>query len=98
MTRKVVWSRDALDDLKAQLAYIASDNPVAARRVADALLKAAEALGRAPTGRSGRVVGVYEKSVANLPYVIAYAIAEDTLAIVRVIHTARDWPKGQWPG
>ena len=98
MTRKVVWSRAALDDLKAQLVYVAADNPDAARRVADVLLDAAAALGRTPTGRPGRVVGVYEKSVANLPYVIAYSIAEDTLAIVRVIHTARDWPKGQWPG
>lgn len=98
MTRRVVWSRDALDDLKAQLAYIAADNPDAARRVADTLLKAAAALGRAPTGRPGRVVGVYEKSVGNLSYVIAYTIDGEALAIVRVIHTARDWPKGQWPG
>lgn len=98
MTRRVVWSRDALDDLKAQLAFIAADNPDAARRVTDALGQAAEALGRLPTGRQGRVAGVYEKSVGRLPYVIAYAIDGDSLAIVRVIHTARDWPEGGWPG
>lgn len=98
MTRSVVWSRDALDDLKAQLAFIAADNPEAARRAADALRDAASGLGRAATGRPGRVAGVYEKSVAGLPYVIAYTIGEETLGIVRVIHTARDWPKGQWPG
>ena len=97
MTRSVVWSRDALDDLKGQLAYIATDNPEAARRVADALRVVAVALGRMPTGRPGRVAGVYEKSVARLPYVIAYTISGETLAIVRVIHTARAWPKGEWP-
>ena len=98
MTRSVVWSRDALNDLKAQLAYIAADNPDAARRVADTLRDAAAALGRLPTGRPGRVAGVYEKSVGKLPYVIAYAVGDviayavgdETLAIVRVIHTARD--------
>lgn len=95
MTRGVVWSRDALDDVRAQLAFIAADNPDAARWVADALRDAAAALGRAPTGRPGRLTGVYEKSVAGLPYVIAYTIGGDTIAIVRVIHTARDWPKGQ---
>ena len=94
MTRRVVWSRDALNDLKAQLSYIAADNPDAARRVADDLRDAAAALGRLPTGRPGRVAGVYEKSVGKLPYVIAYAPGDETLAILRVIHTARDWPKG----
>lgn len=102
MTREVVWSRAALDDLKAQLVYIAVDNPDAARRVADALRDAAAGLGKAPTGRQGRVAGTYEKSVARLPYVIAYAISvkadRETVAILRVIHTARDWPKGRWPG
>ena len=97
MTRSVVWSRDALNDLKAQLAYIAADNPDAARRVADTLRDVAAALGRLPTGRPGRVAGVCEKSVGTLPYVIAYAVGDETLAIVRVIHTARDWPKGAWP-
>ena len=97
MTRSGVWSRDALNDLKAQLAYIAADNPDAARRVADALRDVAAALGRLPTGRPGRVAGVYEKSVGKLPYVIAYAPGDETLAILRVIHTARDWPKREWP-
>lgn len=101
MTRLVVWSRDALDDLKSQLTYIAADNPVSARRVADALRDVAEGLGRAATGRSGRVAGTYEKSVARLPYIIVYAISlragTEVLSIVRVVHTARDWSKGQWP-
>ncbi len=34
MKRRVEWSLAALDDLKAQVAWIARDNPVAARQVA----------------------------------------------------------------
>ena len=45
---------------------------------------------RLPTGRPGRDAGVYEKSVGKLPYVIAYAVGDETLAILRVFHTARD--------
>ena len=90
MKRQVVWSRIALDDLKAQIAYIAAENPAAAQRVSDL-----------PTGRPGRVTGTYEKSVSRLPYVIAYAISSspvgEVIAIIRVIHTARDWPAEQWP-
>jgi toxin ParE1/3/4 len=90
LTRDVVWSRDALEDVKVQLAFIAADNSDAARRVADALRDAAAALGQSPTGRPGRVTGVYEKSVGGLPYVIAYTTGKKTLAIMRVIRSARD--------
>ena len=102
MTRRPVrWSRDALTDLGDQVAYIASDNPSAARRVADAIDRAAAALGDMPIGRPGRVTGTYEKSVTGLPFILAYAIAqtsgEEAVVIVRVIHTSRDWPAEAWP-
>lgn len=45
----------------------------------------------------GRVAGTYEKSVARLPYVIAYALSEDDAAL-RVIHISRDWQVDAWPG
>ncbi|GGE22503.1 plasmid stabilization protein [Polymorphobacter glacialis] len=101
MTRPVLWSRDALDDLKKQLVYIAGTNPVAASRVVDRLRKAAAQLEDFATGRPGRVAGTYEKSVTGLPYVIAYEIVPrdtgEVVAILRVIHTARDWPEETWP-
>lgn len=101
MTRPVLWTRAALDDLKAQIAYVAADNPDAARRIAARLRTTAEALGEMATGRPGRVVGTYEKSVTRLPYIIAYAIGprdgRDSLFILRVIHTARGWPPESWP-
>lgn len=101
MSRPVRWSTDALTDLADQVSYIAADNPSAARRVADAIDRTALALGDMPTGRPGRVTGTYEKSVTNLPYILAYAItqtgSEETVAIVRVIHTSRDWSAETWP-
>jgi plasmid stabilization system protein ParE len=40
------------------------------------------------------VAGTYEKSVAGLPYIVVYEIAPsdggEIIAILRVIHTARD--------
>jgi toxin ParE1/3/4 len=101
MSRPVRWSTDALADLAGQIAYIAADNPSAARRVADNLDKTALALGHMPTGRPGRVTGTYEKSVTGMSYVIAYAITqtggEEEIAIVRVIHTSRDSSAEAWP-
>lgn len=101
MNRPVRWSSDALADLADQVAYIAIDNPSAARRVADVIDRTVLALGDMPVGRRGRVTGTYEKSVTGLPYIIAYAITQtgsgEEVAIVRVIHTARDWSAKIWP-
>lgn len=101
MKRPVDWSRDALNDLGEQIAYIAQDHGAAARRGADQISDTAAALGEMATGRPGRVVGVYEKPISGLPYILAYEIAirgaRERLTIVRVIHTARDWPEAGWP-
>jgi len=100
--RRVRWSREALDDITAQATAIAGDNPAAARRVAARLRAAGTDLGRFASGRKGRVEGTYEKVVARLPYIVAYAITShpaggELVIIVRVIHGARDWRPGEWP-
>ncbi|MGJ8573260.1 MAG: type II toxin-antitoxin system RelE/ParE family toxin [Hoeflea sp.] len=101
MRRPVTWSREALDDIKDQVAFVAQDNPAAARRVAECIGDVGKALGDMVTGRPGRVTGTYEKSLARLPYVIAYVVRPiaggESVVIVRVIHTARDWPAESWP-
>jgi toxin ParE1/3/4 len=99
--RSVQWSRDALDDVKTQIAFIAADNPSAARRVADRIRATGDDLGERAIGRPGRVSGTYEKRVTRLPYIIADAISNRNergiVSILRVIHTARNWPDEQWP-
>lgn len=100
MKRPVVWARAALDDIKEQIAFIAQDNPAAARRVADRLRDTGAALGDMATGRPGRVTGSYEKSVSRLPYIIAYELrliaGRESVVILRVIHTSRDWADEDW--
>jgi plasmid stabilization system protein ParE len=96
-----VWSRDALDELKGISRVIALDNANAARNVAQKIRKTAMNLGIRPVGRRGRVSGTYEMSVAGLPYILAYAIetlgGKERIVILRVIHTARNWPDESWP-
>lgn len=97
MTRPVRWSRAALDDLKEQMAFIAIDNPEAARKIASRISETALALGERAVGRPGRVSGTSEKRVVGLPYVMAYRVSDrgdgEAIYILRVIHTSRDWPK-----
>ena len=97
--RHILWSNEARDDYFSILRHIAGDNPDAAERVARAIEKTGNTLSDFATGHPGRVAGSYEKSVPRLPYIIAYALSEDgaVLTILRVVHTSRDWPSGEWP-
>ena len=102
MTRAVEWSVAALADLTAQAEFIAADSRQQAMAVAQAIRKAGDDLAFMSTGRPGRNKGVYEKVVVGLPYIIAYTIhrarAGEMIYILRVVHSARDWQPGSWPG
>ncbi|MGA9866595.1 MAG: type II toxin-antitoxin system RelE/ParE family toxin [Acetobacteraceae bacterium] len=102
MRRRVVWATTAHDDFLNIIGFIAQENPDAAGRVADRIDQAVAALGDFAAGRAGRVTGTYEKVVRGLPYILAYEIvrqpgAHEVVAILHVVHGARDWPPGQWP-
>ena len=102
MKRPVLWAEAARDDYLGIIRFIAQENPDAAERVADGIDQAILRLGDMAVGRAGRVSGTYEKVVAGLPYIIAYDIVAqpdggEMIAVLHVIHGARNWPKGEWP-
>ena len=90
---KILWFRVAVADLEEARAYIADDDPEAARRVASAIVNAVDALAEHPAmGRPGRVPGTRELVVARTPYVIPYRLRGDRVEILRVFHARRRWP------
>lgn len=100
--RRVVWAKHAHDDFRDIIGYVAQDDPVAARAVAGRIDRTIRALTAAPTGRKGRVSSTYEKVVRGVPYIIAYALGDEsrgheTITILRIIHGARDWRDEEWP-
>ncbi len=95
--RKLAWSDDALDDMDSVIDYVAADSPRAADLILDRIEMTANLLGQMPVGRPGRVGGTYEKLASKTPYIIAYALTDDTVRILRIIHGSRDWPEGEWP-
>ena len=59
-----------------------------------------EAMAEIHGSRQSKTTGV-EKTVARLPYIIAYAVTKEAgrevVSILRVIHTSRDWSDEKWP-
>jgi addiction module RelE/StbE family toxin len=90
---KLKWTRRALRQLAEAQDYIARDNPIAARQIAERIAKAAHLLLTQPEmGRPGRIVGTREWVVGRTPYFIVYVRQDDTLQIVRIIHGKQHWP------
>ena len=95
--RRVVWSREARNDYRDAVRFIAKDHPHAARLVQQRIKDAVTRLAAHPIGHPGRVSGTYDKGVLKTPYLIAYALGDETLTILRVIHRRRDWKADSWP-
>ena len=89
----VLWRTRALADIARITRYIATDNPVAATRVARELLLAGDSLAIFPRrGRPGRQAGTRELVTIG-PYVLVYRIADtEAVTILRVWHAAQDRP------
>lgn len=91
---RVEWLKTALKNLDEESAYIAMENPLAARAFVQAIQASVEQLANFPAmGREGRVTGTREWLLPDLPYVIPYRIRGGRLQILRIFHTRRLPPK-----
>lgn len=91
---EIVWRRMALDDLESARRYIAEHNPRAAARAHSAILTYVGRLANHPNlGRPGRVEETRELVIPRTPYIVAYAVIEEQVMILSVMHHARKWPE-----
>ncbi len=85
--------RQALRNLDEEAAYIAADDPAAARLVVERVLNAVQALTHLPAmGRPGRIPGTRELVVPKTRYLVPYRVRGETIEVIRVFHTARRLP------
>ena len=91
---EIIWRQTALSDLKSIRAFIAQDNIAAADNVSSAIRTAVGRLANYPDlGRAGRIDRTRELTVPDMPYIVAYRVAENQVRIVAIIHTSRQWPQ-----
>ncbi|TCS16540.1 type II toxin-antitoxin system RelE/ParE family toxin [Caulobacter sp. BK020] len=89
---KVRWTASARLDRLAIADHIAADSPRAAARVDTLFTEAAASLARFPQmGRIGKVPGTREV-FPHESYRLVYEIEDDTVWILALIHTSRQWP------
>ena len=90
---QVVWLKTALNNLDDIAAYISKENPVAAAKVAEAIVSQINQLKSQPAlGRPGRALGTRELVITNTHYLVPYRIRNNQVEILRVFHTSRKLP------
>jgi toxin ParE1/3/4 len=86
------WTPEALADRREIYDYIETDDPAAALSLDEQFAAFAERLAAYPyLGRPGRVTGTREL-VAHHNYLLIYDIAAGNVRVLRVLHSARQWP------
>ena len=90
---KIKLTKLAAQDLQSTKDYISQDKRNAGLAVIRRVIEAIDNIVTFPSmGRTGRVPHTKELVVSGTPLIIIYQIMQDTLFIVRIIHTAKKWP------
>ncbi len=91
---RVAWSPDAVADLEELSRYIeAATSLASANRITRTIYEAAQSLGKLPNrGRPGRIAGIRELVIPNLPYIIMYRVFPEHVVILNIVHGAQQWP------
>ncbi len=89
----VVFSFEAKRDLDDIFDFVLKDRPFSAQDILERIKEHIGYLCEHPyIGRPGRAPGTRELVLPNLPFIIPYQVKGDQLQILRVYHTARQWP------
>ena len=93
---KVLWTPEALQDRIDIWDIIAKDNPPAAARMDALFTDSAARLAEHPhLGRVGVIAGTREL-IAHANYRLIYEVEQETVWILVLIHTARQWPPARF--
>jgi addiction module RelE/StbE family toxin len=91
---QVKWLRRALENLDDEAAHITKDSPrVAAEFVVHMRDSAAMLADQPNMGQPGRISGTRELIVTRFSYILPYRVRGDSVEVLRLFHTARQWPK-----
>ncbi len=94
---KAVWAPEAVSDRHEIYEYVEAEDANEAIALDDLFSKAAARLVLHPkAGRPGRVDGTRE-FVVHRHYIVVYDLVGKSIRIIRILHTARQWPPASRP-
>lgn len=96
----ITWTDEALDDLEEILSYYHVEvGPLTAEAVHSRIVSEVEALRTFPERirASERIPGAHELVVRRLPYMALVKVTADSVIVLNVVHSAREFPARRRP-
>ncbi len=91
---KLIWLPSAYATREEQIDYIAQDSPLSAASQDEEIERQVDMLLAHPyLGRPGRVKTTRELVIGRTPFIVAYRVKGESIEILRVLHTAMQWPR-----
>ncbi|GCL39675.1 hypothetical protein SR1949_48030 [Sphaerospermopsis reniformis] len=91
---QIKWLRRALRNLEQAHNYVFQENPTAAQELIIKIQNAANQLEKYPfMGKNGRIEGTRELIISHSPYILIYRVKEESVEILRILHTSKRYPK-----
>ncbi len=90
---RIVYSQAAQRDRLRQIEYVEQFSYAAADRLEERIEQHVSFVGRFPQiGRTSHPEGTREFSVQHTALLIRYRVEDDRVLILRILHSAQDWP------
>jgi addiction module RelE/StbE family toxin len=87
------WTQEAANDLEHIADYLLTHAPDRAPELVRAVYDAPSALLTFPNrGRPGKKEGTRELVLTPLPCIVVYTVRGDVIFVVRILHSAQQWP------
>jgi toxin ParE1/3/4 len=87
------WTEEAADDLQRIADYLLIHAPGRAPELLRVIYDAPSTLLTFPhRGRPGKREGTRELVLTPLPYIVVYKVLGDVIFVVRILHSAQQWP------
>lgn len=91
---QVKWLKWALRNLEQARNYVFQDNPTAAQELIIKIQNAANQLQKYPfMGKNSRVECTKELIISNSPYILIYRVKEESVEVLRILHTSKRYPE-----
>ena len=92
---KIIWRKEAEQELEDIFDYILEQDPQAAYMVCDLIdMRVKQLMEHPEMGRPGRVDGTRELVIGGTSYLVAYRVKGRQLDILAVLHGMQEWPEG----
>ena len=90
----IVWTEQATQQLDQAHDYIGlSNSEEVAAQITMHIVTSVQQLAIFPmSGRPGRVPGTRELVISNSPFIVAYSIEQERIAVLAIYHGAQQWP------